>query len=343
MIPRLNIGFSLQRQYQYWLGRHPYSPQQGEYLLNHARSGIVMLLRTAFPHGGRVGMMAYNCHTVMNAIVQAGCQPIFIDVQADLRIDLISLRKESNNLDALIVSHLFGLQNNMEDIRKICPNILIMEDCAHGWGIEMNKLSDAAVYSINQGKFPSIGEGGILKVNAHWQAKIDKVYESLPTYSFWQNLKLYLLMIIKALLYKPIIYTCFTLPILKKNKDIMHVHQSIILKRMNKGIQRILGEEEKYINDRIHVQRKNAEIWQKRLTKVSLIKETFYGRNAFMLVCKCTDVVAAKTWLKQQSFETETHFKYCINWASAFGYKEGDCPTTEKLTKELLMIPTYKL
>ena len=83
MIPRLHISFSFKSQYAYWFGT-AYAPQSGEYLLNHARTGIVMALRTALPDGGRVGVIAYNCHTVANAVVQAGCTPVFVDVTDDL-------------------------------------------------------------------------------------------------------------------------------------------------------------------------------------------------------------------------------------------------------------------
>ena len=75
MIPRLNISFPLENQKQFWFGK-AYSSQAGEYLLNHARSGIVMALRTTLPHGGKVGVVAYNCHTVANAVVQSGCTPV---------------------------------------------------------------------------------------------------------------------------------------------------------------------------------------------------------------------------------------------------------------------------
>ena len=76
MIPRLNISFSLRRQVQYWCGK-VYKSREGEYLLNHARTGIVMALRAALPNGGRVGVVVYNCHTVANAVVNAGCAPLF--------------------------------------------------------------------------------------------------------------------------------------------------------------------------------------------------------------------------------------------------------------------------
>ena len=87
MTPRLNISFPLARQKQYWCGEE-YIPAEGEYLLNHARTGIVMVLRVSLPNGGRVGVVAYNCHTVANSVVNAHCTPVFVDVTERLLIDV---------------------------------------------------------------------------------------------------------------------------------------------------------------------------------------------------------------------------------------------------------------
>ena len=156
MIPRLNIEFPLKRQWCYWFGKQ-YEPQKGEYLLNHARTGIVMALRAALPKGGRVGVVAYNCYTVANAVVNAGCVPFFVDVTEKLTIDIESVPVD---LDAIVVTNLFGIRNDLEAIRKKCPRAIIIVDNAHGYGLPVE--GDFTVYSINQGKFPALGEGGVL-------------------------------------------------------------------------------------------------------------------------------------------------------------------------------------
>lgn len=163
MIPRLDIHFPIKRQLQFWLGRQ-YEPQEGEYLLNHARTGIVMALRAALSNGGRVGVVVYNCHTVANAVVNAGCTPIFVDVTEELTIDIDSI---PTDLDAIVVTNLFGIRNNVETIRKRCPHVVIIVDNAHGYGLPAE--GDFTVYSINQGKFPALGPGGILCVGTKTQ------------------------------------------------------------------------------------------------------------------------------------------------------------------------------
>ena len=153
MIPRLHISFSLGKQLAFCFGK-VYTPQAGEYLLNHARSGIVMALRAALPNGGRVGVVAYNCHTVANAVVESGCTPVFIDVTEDLHVDLLHLA--TLKMDAIVLTNLFGIHNDIEAIRKAQPNAIIIVDNAHGYGLPAE--GDFTVYSINQGKLPALGQ-----------------------------------------------------------------------------------------------------------------------------------------------------------------------------------------
>lgn len=62
------------------------------YFVNHARTGLRMLLNSmSLPANANIGVQAYNCHTVFNAIKYAGYHPIFIDIDADFRIDIADL------------------------------------------------------------------------------------------------------------------------------------------------------------------------------------------------------------------------------------------------------------
>ena len=170
MRPRLDIQFPLRRQIQFWCGKQ-YESRDGEYLVNHARTGIVMALRATLPKGGRVGVVAYNCHTVANAVANAGCTPFFVDVTEGLRIDVSSIPVD---LDAIVVTNLFGIRNDISAIRAKCPRAIIIVDNAHGYGLPVE--GDFTVYSINQGKFPALGCGGILVVS-----------QKLPTYPKTMN------------------------------------------------------------------------------------------------------------------------------------------------------------
>lgn len=322
MKPRLDIQFPLRRQIQFWCGEE-YAPKGVEYLVNHARTGIVMALRAALPKGGRVGVVAYNCHTVANAVVNAGCKPFFVDVTEDLRIDIDSIPAD---LDALVVTNLFGIRNDIAAIRKRLPKAIIIVDNAHGYGLPAE--GDFTVYSINQGKFPALGEGGLLYAIEDWRLKIDDLYAQLPTYSKLAQMKLFAQMLVKAIAYSRCMYW-LTMKMKKKaNPD---VHETVSMKRMAPGVRRLYQAWLPSAEEEIEKQRQNAE----------KIDGAFYGDNAFMAIVRTDEPVALRAEYAAKGVETETHFKNAIIWAKQFGYVEGSCPKAEELTTKLVMIPTY--
>lgn len=336
MIPRLQIAFPIKKQKTFWLGK-AYSPQECEYLLNHARSGIVMALYAALPNGGRVGVVAYNCHTVANAVVESGCTPVFIDVTEDLHVDLQHLAAQQ--LDAIVVTNLFGIRNDIAAIQAVQPNAIIIVDNAHGYGLPAE--GDFTVYSINQGKFPALGEGGILMVNnVLYQDAIQQQYTSLPNYSKSQELKLFMVMLVKAWMHIPWIYGLLTRR-MKAHRGAVACREEVMLRRMAKGVSRMYQQALPTIAEQIQQQRANAQQIANVLISKGFVEKVWYGENAFMLIARTKDTMTLSKYLAAHGVESATHFARAIEWAKEFGYTEGQCPVAEKLTKELIMIPTY--
>lgn len=332
MIPRLDIRFSLKRQWNYWFGVQ-YEPKEGEYLLNHARTGIVLALRAALPNKGRVGIIAYNCHTVANAVVNAGCTPIFIDITDELKINIDSIPAD---LDAIVVTNLFGIHNDISAIKKRCPKVFIIVDNAHGYGLPIE--GDFTVYSINQGKFPALGEGGLLYATEDWRSKIEELYAQLPTYSKLAQMKLFVQMLVKAISYSQCFYW---LTMKMKKSSNPKVHHQVVMKQIAPGTRRLYYAWLPIANTEIDKQKKNAEAIFNHQFPIFNSK-CLIGENAFMTIVKCDDPEKLKKEFAAKGIETATHFAHAIDWAKEFGYKEGNCPKAEELTKHLLMIPTYR-
>lgn len=337
MLPRINISFSLRRQWLFAFGK-PYTPQSNEFLVNHARTGLLIALQAlGLKRNDRVGVMAYNCHTVADAVVQAGCKPVFIDVTDALQLDKQDLHKKSKDIDALIVTHLFGIENDIASIREVVRHIPIIEDCAHAGG-KAHTTGDFAVYSIGQGKLPSIGDGGILIVNSiRWLHTTEQIYNSIPSYTVWQEMKLWMRLWIKAVLYAPVIYDIITYRMKQERKGIEH--STIDVRKMSKGVSAIYNAEKQSVASQIKMQRKNSAYWNGQIK--DMVDSTIVGDNAFMLVVYTEDIDTVKSWFDKHGIETATHFAHTIDWAENFGYQRDSCPTAEKLTRELLMVPTY--
>lgn len=337
MIPRLQIGFSLKQQRTFLFGKE-FISQNGEYLLNHARSGIVMALRAALPKGGRVGVVAYNCHTVANAVIESGCTLVFIDVTENLHVDLQHLAAQQ--LDAIVVTNLFGIRNDIAAIQAVQPNTIIIVDNAHGYGLPAE--GDFTVYSINQGKFPALGEGGILVVNNElYRHPILQQYAALPSYSKMQELKLFITMLVKAWIHIPWIYGLLTRR-MKAHRGKVACRENVVLRKMAKGVSRIYQQSLPTIGEQIQQQRANAQQVADKLLHERLAEQVWYGDNAFMLVARSNNPEQLSQYFAKYSVETATHFARAIEWAKEFGYTEGQCTMAERLTRELIMIPTYK-
>jgi dTDP-4-amino-4,6-dideoxygalactose transaminase len=240
----------------------------------------------------------------------------------------------------LVLTNLFGIHNDIAAVRQAIGSATIIVDNAHGYGLPVE--GDFCVYSINQGKFPALGEGGILYVNNPAYAElIQTQYAALKGYSIVQETKLYLTMLLKALMHTPWLYRVLTLR-MKQKRTSVACRSKVVLKRMAKGVSRMYQRALPTIPQEIAQQQHNAQVVAFCLHDQKMTQRAWYGENAFMLIAKTEDPEALKNHLMQHGVESATHFARAIEWATEFGYIAGECPTAEQLTKKLVMIPTYK-
>ena len=339
MKPRLDIHFTLHEQMQFVFGKL-YREEKEVFLVNHCRSAILLTLQAfGLPAGASVGVMAFNCHTVVNAVEQAGYKPVFLDVTDNLQLDFADLSIKVGTMSALIVTHLFGIINDVKRIREAYPELCIIEDCAHAYGIE-KFYGDFAVFSIGQGKFPSIGDGGVLYVcNDKFYEGVDTLYRGLPDYSPFQSVHLFLRMLGKSFLYLPLVYTWLTLP-LKRKFGTPSAKERIVPMKMCPGISGIYADESGKMSKELEWRKKRALALSKVIP--SSIKKALIGCNGFMLVILCENPSVLQAEYRKRGIDTDTHFAHCLDWAAEFGYQKGQCPNTEKMVHHLLMVPTYR-
>ncbi len=308
----------------------------GTCYLDHARSGIVLALQALqLPPHSKVGMMIYNCDTVMNAITSAGHDVVFVDVTPQLTMDLEHLAARANDMQVLIVTHLFGIVNNIAAIREKFPHLIIIEDCAHAMGCNCGTGGDFAVYSIGQGKFLSVGEGGILQVNnCNYRDKLVTQVQLLPKISWRKEVKQYLHINMMGLLSKPIVYTIFTRKI-KSSKPRKADKKMTVPQRMSSLVRGWYEVDKPHIQNYVAQQLRNMAVWKEFLQTKEVTCTCLDTKNGFML-----PVWSEKKILTFKGIETATHFAQCIIWAREFGYKD-DCPCAEQLVQHLTMLPCY--
>lgn len=340
MKPRLQIHFSLAQQWAFLFGES-YEPKRNEFSLNHARSGILLALNALnLPLGSKVGVLAYNCHTVFNAITQAGFQCVFVDVTDRLRIDGEDLRRKAAGLQVLIITHLFGIRNDVQALREEYPELVIIEDCAHAYG-NRSLYGDFAVFSCGQGKMPSLGDGGFLIVlNEKYLARTSHLYSNLPGYGILSSAKLFFSLLAKSWMYSPVIYSLITKP-LKERRPLVSCREKIVPRKMSRGILSLYNKAKTQEDAILENRCANAQVLAESIQNHPMVQSVFFGDNAFMLIAHCPDPSKLKTYLEQGGTESATHFAHCIEWAEEFGYERGLCPKAEYLVNHILMIPTY--
>ncbi len=157
------------------------------FLLGSARMGIYAILK-AYNRHGRVLMPAYNCIVVPEAVIYAGYQAEFVDIDLPaLNVSVNAFEKAiTPDTTAVVLSHLFGIPGKVEEIRDICNkrDILIIEDAAAAFGAEQDGKpvgcsGDTAVVSFHSTKVISGGGGGALITNNDVLAdSIEKILQS---------------------------------------------------------------------------------------------------------------------------------------------------------------------
>jgi dTDP-4-amino-4,6-dideoxygalactose transaminase len=99
---------------------------------------ISLALRaTDLPAGARVAVTAVSAYPSTVGIVRGGYVPFYIDIDpASGLMDLDALARNIDDIDAVLLVHLYGSMPDMERLSQICAahNVPIVEDCAQAMG-----------------------------------------------------------------------------------------------------------------------------------------------------------------------------------------------------------------
>ncbi len=353
MQPSLDVQYTFSDFYQSLKGLFSTTaavPIGNVFYCNYSRTALrIGLSSLNLPVNAKVGIMVFNCHTVMNAVIQAGYNIEFIDVTDDLRLDTNDLKLKHQNLSALVVTHLFGLQNDVMAIRSICPQIPIIEDCAHAYLSELNhhqagSLGDLATFSIGVAKFPSIGEGGYLRVNNQdYLTAVQNQYNYLSHPSLLTELKQIISTFVFGVLYFPLVYRWITLP-LKRNQNtklqVKMTQKESIMSRVN--YVRFFHKKNYLVAIKTNRIKRMVELAEAlQIEYPTLIIPDLVGSNGFILPCLSYDRKFLIKTFASKGIEIKPHFADAIQWAQQFGYVLGTCKNAETIVHRIIVFPTY--
>ena len=323
------------------------------YFHNSGRTGLRLLLSSTLKENLNVGVQAYTCHSVFEAIHKAGNRITFIDIDRQFQLNLEDLRKKAPELDILIITHTFGNPERYEQIRNILgPKKTIIEDCAHAYGSHypngqfVGTLGDAAIFSFGIGKLPPVGQLGCTLVNQHsrfpgFKQEFNKLETEGASSRFVYGLKSLLL----SIAMKPPLYGSLTRP-LGKGLDTKFDFVNKFGFHESKGFPlalRSFNLNHGFIAKMLNHNRKNF----KRLKNgipfplITVDNKQGIGSNRYIAAFLTPTRESLFKYLLAHNIEPGQHFFQSLEWAKKFGYEKGMCPLTEELKEQVITVPIH--
>jgi len=119
---------------------------------------------------GEIITTPFTFASTTNAIVQAGCTPVYCDVKPDYTIDETKIESLlTDKTSAILGVHVYGNVCNVEAIQRIANKygLKVIYDAAHAFGVEYNgkgigEYGDVSMFSFHATKVFHTIEGGAI-------------------------------------------------------------------------------------------------------------------------------------------------------------------------------------
>lgn len=154
-------------------------------LLYKGREAIKLALDiSGLPKGSKVGVNGFTCFVVYQAIVEAGYEPVYIDIDGRSLNYNISTIEKAVDIKALIIQNTLGNPVDINPIVSFCNKrgILIIEDMAHSvgsrysTGVDVGTIGDFTALSFSQDKsIDSVSGGALVVRNKKFISKLNNI------------------------------------------------------------------------------------------------------------------------------------------------------------------------
>lgn len=164
------------------------SPPANSFFFNSGSASLRFFLRL-LGKGKKVGVQVFTCSTVLDAILEEDCNPIYLDINPNYFTSTIDyLSDKIGEMDVLILTHLFGIPNpDYIEIKKLCQEngVVLIDDLCQTFHAQVNgryieELSDNYFYSFFYDKPISMLTGGMLKLDDNYYDRAHLMYANLP-------------------------------------------------------------------------------------------------------------------------------------------------------------------
>ncbi len=320
-------------------------------LLYKGREAIKLALNVLkLPKGSRVGITGFTCFAVYQAVKEAGCVPEYIDIEdRTLNFTVEELAKHKS-LKVIIVQNTLGNACDIEDILSFCKRnkVYLIEDMAHSVGInyknkkEVGTCGDFTAMSFSQDKMLDAVSGGALVVrNRDFQGKLKEVnLEDLsikkqvvdrfyPLFTFLIR-KTYGLGVGKLL--------HFILKRLKLLSQPMPEDGRIRFHSLPGWYCALVIYQFSRMDETLKHRRKIIETYKDKIQSkaVGIIRFPIFidGRDKLIKYLGRYGVYISDVWYDAQ-ISPRRYLKLT-------DYEKGECPISEKISNEIVNLPTHK-
>lgn len=275
--------------------------------------------------GDEVITSSFTFIATAEVIVSCGAKPVFVDIREnDFNIDPSKIEKAiTKRTKAIIPVHLFGQMAEMDEIIRIAKKykLYVIEDAAQAMGAEYKgkkagTMGDLGCFSFFPSKnLGAYGDGGMVITNNKKFAEKIRLLKNHGS----SNKEKYLNLILGTNSRLDAIQAAILRVKLKK-----------YLKKWNRRRQQIA----KYYNE--NLRGVGDIITPKILPNRTHIFHQYTIRTKYRN--------KLQNFLKKQGIETMIYYPIPLHLQPAFrylGYKEGDFPKAENISKEVLSLPIY--
>jgi perosamine synthetase len=291
-----------------------------------------LLLAYKIGPGGEIIVPSFTFIATANAALFVGAKPVFADIEEEtFGLDPQDVNERiSERTKAIITVHYGGCPCKVKELREIAYDhkILLIEDAAEAFGAKIRSLKvgtfgDSAMFSFCQNKVITTGEGGAVVTND------EKIYERLKLIRSHGRLEdQQYFSLTQAGEYVELGY----------NWRLSNILAALGLAQIRK------------VDKIIEMRRQKAQILTEKLSKINNITPLKPPEGYFHVYQLYTVRVPSMLreglmrHLAEKSIMSKIYFSpihLTMFYRERFGFKGGELPVTEKVSKEVLSLPIY--
>ena len=310
---------------------------------------VIALEALGIGRGDEVITSPFTFFATAEAISVVGAIPVFVDVKLeDFNIDENKIEEAiTSKTKAIMPVHIFGTSVNMDRINEIAKknNLYVIEDACQAIGAKhknkmVGTLSDIACFSFFPTKnLGTYGDGGLITTNNDNFATICRALKAHGSgengeiaYNLLNNIKeeVKIDSQVDDTVYNPKKYYNY---LIGHNSRLDELHAGILNVKLN-----YLDEWNKKRNDIAKYYDKNLD--DKKYKKMKLNENNFNVYHMYIIQTENREELTKK--LDEAGIAYGVYYPVPLHLQKVYknlGYKEGDLPNAEYLSKRTLAIP----